>query len=113
MLSKENRLIKSSSFQRAHKHGNHVSGKYGKLIAFERKDEKPSRFGVVVSADKGNAVERNRAKRKVRHTFNELCEDFSGFDVFYVVWNVDFKFKEIKNEIERILKNEIHNNGTN
>jgi ribonuclease P protein component len=113
MLSKENRLKKSSSFQRAHKHGNHVSGKYGKLIIFDRKDESPSRFGVAVSADKGNAVERNRAKRKVRHEFQELCNGFNGLDIFYIVWDVNFKFRDIKKEIERMLKNEIHNDGTN
>ena len=113
MLSKENRLKKTSSFQQAHRRGNHISGKYGKLIFFNRGDKEPSRFGVVVSADKGNAVKRNRAKRMIRHEFRELCSKVIGYDVFYVVWNIDFRFEDIKKEIENSLKNEICNNGSN
>ncbi len=114
MLSKEHRLKKTSSFQKAHKLGKHISGKIGRVIIYNRKDNSPSKFGVVISADRGNAARRNTAKRRIRHIFREICSNVKdGYDIFYVIWNVEFKYVEAKFEIEKMLKDEIHTNGDN
>lgn len=113
MLSKENRLKKSSNFERAHKRGKHIPGKFGKFVIYNRDDNDPSKFGVVVSADKGNAAKRNKAKRIIRHNLRSFCDRSKGYDIFYVVWKIDFSSFEIDKEIEAILKNEICNNGIN
>lgn len=113
MLSKKNRLQKTQDFQRIHKEGKHLKGSYGKLIISPNGD-KPSKFGIVVSADKGDAAHRNRAKRKVRSVFREISKEIeNGWDMFFVVWNVDFTFDQINKDIRKILKNAIPNNGTN
>lgn len=111
MLSKKHRLQKTADFQRIHRKGKHLSGRFGKLIILD-KDSGPSRFAVVVSADKGKAVKRNEAKRKLRELFRELIEDIGeGWDMFFVVWKVDFSYDEINKEIKRLLKNAIPNYG--
>lgn len=114
MLSKKNRLQNTSNFETAYKLGRRVSGKYGRMIIYRRKDEQPSRFGVVVSADKGDAVKRNRAKRQIRSVFSELKNKVGGgYDIFYIAWKLDFQFKQIKLEIERMLASEIPDYGNN
>ena len=39
--------------------------------------EKTSRFGITASRAIGNAVQRNRAKRKLRAIINQLIPDFA------------------------------------
>jgi ribonuclease P protein component len=46
--------------------GNKVSGSAFVLQARSRSDERPPRFGITVTKKVGNAVERNRVRRRLR-----------------------------------------------
>jgi ribonuclease P protein component len=111
MLSKRNRLQKTEDFQNVHKNGSHIKGTFGKLVILRSPDEH-SRFGVVVSADKGDAAYRNRAKRQVKSVFRDIVGELEdSWDMFYVVWNLGFSYDQIDKEIRRLIQYEVSDNG--
>lgn len=105
MLPQENRLKTSRDFDKVYKKGSHHKGTYGKLVALNRNDDSPTRFGIVISAKQGNAVERNRAKRQIRETFKTVLPDISsGYDVTLIMWDLSFSFKELNEDLMKLMK---------
>ena len=82
------RLSRGSDFQRVYRQGKSQANRYLVLYSFEPpqgtvEGESP-RLGVSVGRKVGNAVVRNRVKRAIRASFDELAGEFSsGLD--YVV----------------------------
>ena len=82
MLPKKNRLRGSLTFDEVKSKGKmHQSDNFG-LLVLKRDDNKPSRFGMVVSTKiSKKAVDRNKAKRKVREAIrNYLDKINNGYD---------------------------------
>ena len=63
MLPRQHRLTRGGDFRRIFRHGTRVNHTAGLFVAVPAES---SQFGFVVSKGVGNAVERNRAKRKLR-----------------------------------------------
>lgn len=104
MLPQAHRLKNSRDFDRAYKRGRHVKGTYGKMVAYKRDDDNPTRIGIVISAKRGKAFRRNRAKRQIREAIRtHLPQLKSGFDLSLIMWEVDFTFEEIQKDIREIL----------
>ena len=81
-----------------------MRGRYGKLIVFNRKDNEPTRIGIVVSSKLGGATVRNRAKRKVREVFRaEMSSKSIGCDITYILWTVEWTFSDIQGDIHELL----------
>ncbi len=76
------------------------------VIVYIRDDDAPSRLGVVASKRIGNAVTRNRGKRKVREWFRTYMDDVDkGSDVVIILRQraPDQDPTTIAAEIQRIL----------
>lgn len=84
MLDNKNRLKKNQEFQQVYRFGRSWVGKY--LVLYLKKNEKEyPRFGFTVSKKIGQAVVRNRIKRRMR----EICRlnygrFFGGYDLIFV-----------------------------
>jgi ribonuclease P protein component len=73
-MKRRNRLSRSRDFDAVYRRGRSVSTRYLVLYAFVRPDEadEESRLGLAVSRKVGDAVERNRVKRRLRAAFEQL-----------------------------------------
>lgn len=105
MLSKANRLKKSSDFDKVYKKGEHFKGVFGVLIILPRESEASvTRIGIVVPGKLGDAVHRNKAKRQIREVFSGLQDNLpSGVDISFICWTLDFDYNKIKKDIEKLL----------
>ena len=65
------RLRNRGEFTTVQKHGRRVAGRFLTLLA-QPNDQGRDRLGIVASRRVGNAVIRNRAKRRVRKIFRKL-----------------------------------------
>jgi ribonuclease P protein component len=77
------RLSRSKDFDAIYRHGRSVSTRYLTLHWFPREDEPAGdpRLGLAVPKSVGNAVVRNRLKRQLRETWQELAGEVpSGCD---------------------------------
>lgn len=62
-----------------------VRAKHLVLLYFVRGDDGPSRLGIAASRKMGNAVARNRAKRRIREWFRTREEPLpSGVDIVII-----------------------------
>jgi ribonuclease P protein component len=87
-VKRRHRLSRSRDFDAVYRKGRSVSTRYLVLYSFPRPDEseEESRLGLAVSRKVGGAVERNRIKRLLRASFDELQESVpSGHDYVLIV----------------------------
>ncbi|MFM5905950.1 MAG: ribonuclease P protein component [Micrococcales bacterium] len=81
MLARENRLIKPEDFRSTMKLGRKVSAASVVLYLKRVEDQPQARFGFVVAKTVGNAVVRNRVKRRLRELARANLVESSGMDV--------------------------------
>ncbi len=104
MLSKPNRLKKSSNFDKVYKEGKHLKGKFGKLIYLDQESPGPTRIGIVVPGKLAKAHKRNRMKRQIRSVFRENLNDIpSSLFISFILWDTNYDFKQIKLDIENLI----------
>jgi ribonuclease P protein component len=81
-LRKHERLATAAEFTRCFRHGQRLRTKYFTVYAY-RRGENSARLGLAVGKAIGNAVVRNRVKRRLREVFRHykaLVPD--GYDLF-------------------------------
>lgn len=85
MLSfpKQHRLLKRRQFTRILQSGLKVVDPYIVMLAC-RSDEPTTRLGLIVSRKVGNAVVRNRVKRRLREAFRQLPDKPQGLDLVVI-----------------------------
>jgi ribonuclease P protein component len=73
---RQHRLSRSRDFDTVYRKGRSVSTRFLVLYSFPREDDPAGdpRLGLAVSRQLGGAVERNRLKRRLRASFEELVE---------------------------------------
>ena len=83
-LSRHQRLTRSGLFRETYDQDRSWVGRY--MVLWVREGEDASlRLGVVSSKRVGGAVQRNRARRRIREAWRRLRPFFSGdFDVIFV-----------------------------
>ncbi len=87
-VKRRNRLSRSRDFDAVFRKGRSVSTRFLVLYSFPRPDEaeEEARLGLAVSRKVGGAVERNRIKRRLRASFDELRESLpAGHDYVLIV----------------------------
>lgn len=106
MLRIERRIRSTEDFRRVYNEGKGVRGRFLTLRFAEGRGKK-TRFGLAPARKIGNAVKRNRAKRRVR----ELCRAYQEsvrekYDVVINIKNdaVDAEFEELKRDFISLLK---------
>lgn len=104
-MNKENRLTQSKDFKRVNDVGKRI---YHPLLilVYTRNESQPSRAAAVASKAIGNAVVRNRVKRRLKSCLDQIWHNISHhWDmVFYSrAAIVDATFTEICSAIEYLL----------
>ena len=68
---KELRILKRDDFVRAVKSGRRFRNNLFSIAVYQRKDNQPTRLGLSATRKYGNAVVRNKAKRRAREVFRK------------------------------------------
>ena len=81
MLAKANRIVAATDYRRLVRSGRKARGSL--TLAYGRRSEtgSPMRMGVVVARNVGNAVVRNRVRRRIKAVGWSLAQDVRGLDV--------------------------------
>ncbi len=78
MLAKANRVVRAEDFRTAVRGGTRVVTPHAIIYLFCRPDQQPLRFGFIVSSTVGNAVVRNRVRRRLRSIGRETLGTSPG-----------------------------------
>lgn len=86
MLNRENRLTNGADFRLASRNGRRAGSKtlVVHLWVPDGAENHPARVGFVVSKAVGNAVKRNRVKRRLRHLVRERLSQLPDSGVLVV-----------------------------
>ena len=77
-MQRRNRLSRSRDFDAVYRHGRSVSTRYLVLYWFPRDGEEgddPPRLGLAVPRQVGNAVARNRLKRRLKEAWRRRIDE--------------------------------------
>lgn len=77
MLNKELRISSSKEYNNIYQNGKKIQGRYI-IVFFQKGGTKFSRFGIVTSKKIGNAVVRNRVKRRLRAIVHDNLDKICG-----------------------------------
>ncbi len=102
---KKSHIVKESKdFDKAFKTRKQISGKY--LYIYQSINDNCYRFGICVSKKIGNAVVRNKTKRRIKDIIDKSQLQFSNKDYIIVVKKsiTDAKYLQIKDDLINLLK---------
>jgi ribonuclease P protein component len=72
VLARVNRLVRGSDYRNTVRRGRKTGAQHTVMYMFDRHDELPVRFGFIVAKTVGNAVIRNRVRRRLKAASFEL-----------------------------------------
>jgi ribonuclease P protein component len=100
-------LTRSSEIQRVRRLGKSNAHPLIVLMVYKLDSAKPSRLAVIAGKAVGGAVQRNRAKRRLRAAFQELfCKIPSGFDLVVIARRsiLNATYPEIQSAIREVCE---------
>ena len=104
-MEKAYRIKKNTEIEEIIKGKNSVGNK--NYVIYIRKNHETNHFrlGMSVSKKIGNAVVRNREKRRIKHAFLSLKDNLLPYDIFVIARNnsLNLDFEEITKEIKNLL----------
>ncbi len=105
-MNKKNRLRKNMEFKKVYKSGKNYWNR--NLILYVKKNGlEETRIGISITKKVGNAVTRNKLKRRIRELNRENLNDIKkGYDLIIIPKKnaVDLSFKELESAIRHIYK---------
>lgn len=105
MLAKANRIVAATDYRRLVRSGRKARG--GLTLAYGRRSEpgSPLRMGVIVARNVGNAVVRNRVRRRIKAVGWSLAQDMDGLDVVLRALPSSAKagFADLDGEVRRLV----------
>ena len=82
MLARANRVVRADDYRRAVRRGRKLGSAHTVAYIVRRDDDGPARFGFIVAKTVGNAVIRNRVRRRLKAASYEVVGDLRpGTDV--------------------------------
>lgn len=107
-------LKKREDFVNIAKKGNKAVAKGLVLQVIENptNSEKPLNIGFTVTKKVGNAVVRNRVKRRLRALANKIMQNNADYSYNYVLIGRHATIKRSFADLEKDLKFALHNTGT-
>lgn len=106
-MKKTYRIKKNSDFQIVFQKGKSTANRQFVIYILKKPGQANFRIGLSVSKQIGRAVTRNRVKRLVRETFNQLKEDLPSEYDFVIIARKPaamMNFHQVKNSIIHIFK---------
>ena len=106
-MKKSYRVKKDSEFQKVFHKGKSTANRQFVIYQLNKKEQTHFRVGISVSKKLGNAVTRNRLKRRIRHILMELDEQLIEEVDFIVIARqpiVQMSYQETKNSMLHVLK---------
>ncbi|KUG02571.1 ribonuclease p protein component [hydrocarbon metagenome] len=106
MLKKEYRINKKKEYNNIYKKGKKIPGRY-MVVFIIAGDKACSRYGFVASKKVGNAVHRNRAKRRLRTiVYRNMSDIKDSVDVVIVARPAinEASLDEVNNEYIRVMR---------
>ncbi|MGT2929225.1 ribonuclease P protein component [Streptococcus dentasini] len=103
-MKKTYRVKRHQDFQAIFGQGKSVANRKFVVYSLER-PQKHFRVGLSVSKKLGNAVTRNRVKRKLRHILMELSPDLTKHDFVVIARKgvEDLNYQEVKQNLKHVL----------
>lgn len=100
-------MVKShNDFNNIINNGKKVSNKYFNIFSIKKEYDKPN-FGIAVGKKLGNAVERNKLKRRMRVIIDNnrfLFENYHNYIIMLKKEAVDISFQEMEKEFIKLLR---------
>ncbi|WP_375405290.1 ribonuclease P protein component [uncultured Amnibacterium sp.] len=81
MLAKANRIVSATDYRRLVRSGRRARGSLTLAYGHRSAPGAPLRMGVIVARNVGNAVVRNRVRRRIKAVGWALAQDVEGLDV--------------------------------
>ena len=82
MLARINRVVRADDYRRVVRRGRKVAATHTVGYVIDRADGMPTRFGFIVAKNVGNAVIRNRVRRRLKAASFALLDDVRpGVDI--------------------------------
>jgi len=107
MLPRSARLRKRHEFERAYQQGRRVRMTTFTMYAYPRRDDQPTRIGIVAGRRFDTHVRRNRARRRLRAACHALLPQLpGGYDLVLVAHPsaLDAPFGKIRRELATALQ---------
>lgn len=103
-MKKINIVKEKKDFDRAFKKRNQLSSRYAYLYIYDSDIER-YRFGICVSKKLGNAVNRNKIKRRVKDIIDKCGLQFSNKDYIIVMKKntISASYLELKEDLTSLL----------
>ncbi len=105
-LHKSYRLKKNADFQKTYRYGIYFANRYFVLYKHKNQSLHHFRLGISISKKIGNAVERNRIKRRIKEHIRLIKDQIIGNnDIIIVVRKAskDSTFVEIQKSLNYLL----------
>lgn len=106
MLNKDYRINKKKDYNNIYQKGKKIPGKYMVVFMITGEGEH-SRFGIVASKKVGNAVNRNRAKRRLRTViYRNMSNVKDRMDVVIIARPAinEVSWEELNKEYMRVMR---------
>ncbi|MGM0548533.1 MAG: ribonuclease P protein component [Bacillota bacterium] len=101
-------LKKNKEFKKVYENGKSYATRNLVIYCLKYKKGKKNRYGLSVSKRVGNAVVRNKLKRRLREIIREFekNEDFKGYEIIFIARNpvVQLNYHSLKKDVNRLLK---------
>ena len=106
-MKKTYRVKKEAEFQRVFHEGRSTANRQFVIYVLDKEGQSHFRVGLSVGKKIGNAVIRNRVKRKIRHSLLEVKEELDPTKDFLVIARkpvADMEMPELKKSLIHALK---------
>jgi ribonuclease P protein component len=105
-MEKKNRLRKNMEFKKVYKARKNFWNR-NLILYIRRNGTKETRIGVSITRKVGNAVVRNKLKRRIKELNSKYIEDIkTGYDIVIIPKKnaVDLSFKDLESALKHIYK---------
>jgi ribonuclease P protein component len=106
MLNKKYRISKKKDYNNIYQTGRNYPGKY-MILLLANSEKENNRYGIIASKKIGNAVKRNKAKRRIRSIINNHKEKLkNNYDLVIIARPAinNASYTLINNEFLRIMR---------
>lgn len=99
-------LKKDSDFRKVYKHGKSFANRNLVMYILDNKSDS-TRVGISVSKKVGNAINRNKVRRRIREGFRLIGDEYikSGYDIVFIarIASKECEYKDIEKSVKYLI----------